>query len=237
MGVILGMRIGSRWLRDDDAPSSGVPRGMNGSLCVLVVGIAVGLLAGCGHDGARPGQQSVVPSSIPGHAAGATSVLTKNARDRPVWEQPELLAKYPVRAKRNPDGSYDYSDPKFENADLCKDIPPEFWKKRGYRVIGSEHSNSSTLKDCIVDDGDGDLSKAMTIGTEKRRRKDVVGRLVKQYRPGRFDQLVDSLDLPACIAYLETDIGRIGFAYGDDDKQMSEGQLCQKAGDHLKKVS
>ena len=37
----------------------------------------------------------------------------KNDGEVPLWERPEILAKYPVKAKKNPDGSYDYSDPPF----------------------------------------------------------------------------------------------------------------------------
>ena len=199
-------------------------------LRVLSVVVVVGVLAGCHHGG-----EGVKDVSTSGSATGARA--SQSPDDLPLWEQPELLAKYPVRAKKNPDGSYDYSDPKFENADLCKEVAPKFWTQRGYTTDGSDYSDVTTLKDCFVEDENKDVSTVIAIGTDKKKRKDVAGRLFKQYRPDRFDQIVDSLNSPACVAYVETDIGRIGVLYGDIEDTMSEAQLCEKARENLKKVS
>ena len=203
---------------------------MRGFVHVVSVVVVVGVLAGCHHGGG----DSAHSTSASGSATGAGA--SRSPDGLPLWEQPELLAKYPVRAKKNPDGSYDYSDPHFENADLCKDLPPHYWEKRGYSVLGPSYFDSVPVKDCLVDAGNKDLSKGVIIGTDKKQRKDVIGRLFKQYRPGRFDKVIMNTFPRTCVAYLETAIGRIGFAYGDDDEQVTEQMLCQKARENLKKV-
>ena len=197
------------------------------------VGLTVPLvLSGCSstHENRGTHHTNHTKQTAATHHVTATTTT-------PLWEQPELLAKYPVRAKKNPDGSYDYSDPHFENADLCKDLPPHYWEKRGYRITRSSFLKHVKAKDCFIDDGNEDPSQAVTIGTDKRERKDVVGRLFKQYRPGRFDQIADGFGLTICVAYVETQIGRVGFAYADDEDTMSEAQLCEKARENLAKVS
>ncbi|MDO4914342.1 hypothetical protein [Corynebacterium sp.] len=161
----------------------------------------------------------------------------KNNNEFPLWERPEILAKYPVKAKKNSDGSYDYSDPQFENADLCEDVSPGYWESKGYTVIGSDHIKLANLKDCAFLDEKRDLSKYLSISTDKRKYEDIAGRLYRKYSPGRFDQIIFSIRTPGCVAYVETSIGRIGFGYLDDEEKMSEEQLCQKAHDNLKKVS
>ena len=196
------------------------------------VGLTVPLvLSGCSstHENRGTHHTNHTKQTAATHHVTATTTT-------PLWEQPELLAKYPVRAKKNPDGSYDYSDPHFENADLCKDLPPHYWEKRGYSVLGPSYFDSVPVKDCLVDAGNKDLSKGVIIGTDKKQRKDVIGRLFKQYRPGRFDKVIMNTFPRTCVAYLETAIGRIGFAYGDDDEQVTEQMLCQKARENLKKV-
>ena len=197
---------------------------------VLSLVVVVGVLAGCHHGG-----EGVKDVSTSGSATGARA--SQSPDDLPLWEQPELLAKYPVRAKKNPDGSYDYSDPKFENADLCKDLPPHYWEKRGYRIEGSKNIESATLKDCWLSDHARDLSKAISIGTDKNEKRKVGGSLFKQYHPGRFDKIIKGYSPTGCIAFIETPIGRIGFGYMDDEEKMSEAQLCEKARENLKKVS
>ena len=198
---------------------------------MLSLVVVVGVLAGCHHGGG----DSAHSTSASGSATGAGA--SQSPDDLPLWEQPELLAKYPVRAKKNPDGSYDYSDPKFENADLCKDLPPHYWEKRGYETKGTNYVHSSTVKDCWIDDSNQDLSKGGTIGTDKRERKHVAGKLFKQYSPGRFDQVVMNMWPLLCTAYIETPIGRIGASYGSEDDKISEAQLCERAREILGKVS
>ena len=198
-------------------------------LRVLSVVVVVGVLAGCHHGG-----EGVKDVSTSGSATGAGA--SRSPDDLPLWEQPELLAKYPVRAKKNPDGSYDYSDPKFENADLCKDLPPHYWEKRGYKVSGSQQSKRATLKDCSLTDGTESFDEGASVSTDKRIRKNVGGKLFKQYYPGRFDQVIMNLWPPLCSAYIETSIGRIGFSYANDEENLSENELCERAHRFLEKV-
>ena len=223
-----GVYVGVAWWGKRQA-QQGVPV-RAGSAWLFSIAMVMGLVAGCHHGG-----EGVKDVSTSGSATGARA--SQSPDGLPLWEQPELLAKYPVRAKKNPDGSYDYSDPKFENADLCKDLPPHYWEKRGYMVDNSVNSKLAGLKDCWLDDGSENFSTAIAIATDKKKRKDVVGRLFKQYRPGRFDQIGNNFGFPTCIAYMESSIGRVGFSYTDMSQQASEGQLCHKARENLEKVS
>lgn len=102
------------------------------------------------------------PSSVPDETRSGKG----KQKDRPLWERPEVLAKYPVKAKKNPDGSYDYSDPRFENADLCGDAPPGYWEGLGYRVVGPDYIKFRTLKNCGLEIMDKGQERLIAVGTD-----------------------------------------------------------------------
>ncbi|MDO4914343.1 hypothetical protein [Corynebacterium sp.] len=155
----------------------------------------------------------------------------KNDGEVPLWERPEILAKYPVKAKKNPDGSYDYSDPNFENADLCVDAPPGYWETRGYQIIISKHLPYLTSKDCLlkkIPSADEDL--LFNFGTDARSKDRVSGTQVmvaSSSKYGRFDgEGSDS----QCILYLETQVGRVAAqVMNEDNSTHNYKYLCQKA--------
>lgn len=224
-------------------------RRKRGLLKFTCIAVAAWMLAGCHTTTDKSNEknsdlsETTVSSSVITHPPISSQSPVqqrsskKNDGEVPLWERPEILAKYPVKAKKNPDGSYDYSDPRFENADLCEDVPRGYWESKGYTVIGSDYIKLANLKDCAFLDEKRDLSKYLSISTDKRKYEDIAGRIYKKYNPGRFDQIIFSIRTPGCVAYVETSIGRIGFGYLDDEEKMSEEQLCQKANDNLKKVS
>lgn len=93
----------------------------------------------------------------------------KNDGEVPLWERPEILAKYPVKAKKNPDGSYDYSDPPFfENADLCEDAPPGYWESRGFIKKTSSKDEFLHFNDFLLKRVNETQHLLINFGTDRR---------------------------------------------------------------------
>lgn len=160
----------------------------------------------------------------------------KKQKGLPLWERPEVLAKYPVKAKKNPDGSYDYSDPRFENADLCEDAPPGYWEGLGYRVVGPDYIKLRTLKNCIIQIGDGNWSDGFGVTTDKLEKKQIIDRRSKWYSPSRYDQPKEVDGLKGCVSYIETPVGRVGFGYVDFDELMDFTRLCDISRKSLERI-
>lgn len=157
-------------------------------------------------------------------------------KDRPLWERPEVLAKYPVKAKKKPDGSYDYSDPRFENADLCEEAPPGYWEGLGYRVVGPDYIKLRTLKNCVLQIGDGNWSDGFGVTTDKLEKSQILDSRAKRYSPSRYDQPKGEDDLKGCVSYIETSIGRVGFGYVDFDQKSDYAQLCDISRKGLERI-
>ena len=92
----------------------------------------------------------------------------KDNDEVPLWERPEILAKYPVKAKKNPDGSYDYSDPRFENADLCEDAPPGYWESRGFIKKTSSKDEFLHFNDFLLKRVNETQHLLINFGTDRR---------------------------------------------------------------------
>jgi len=176
-------------------------------------------------------------------ATGSTSSGSEDTRPGkgrqngfPLWERPEVLAKYPVKAKKNPDGSYDYSDPRFENADLCEDAPPGYWEKLGYRVVRPDYIKFRTLKNCVLQIGDGNLSDGFGVTTDKLEKIKILDSRSKQYSSSRYDQPKEVDGLKGCVSYIETPIGRVGFGYVDFDEGADFTRLCDISRKGLERI-
>lgn len=154
----------------------------------------------------------------------------------PLWERPEVLAKYPVKAKKNPDGSYDYSDPRFENADLCEDAPPGYWEGLGYRVVGPHYIKFRTLKNCGLEFLDRGQEKFIAVGTDSLPKNNLTGRLYREYSPYRYDQIDELFGVKACISYLETPLGRVGVTDLAEFDYRDFKELCDDARRELERL-
>ena len=176
-------------------------------------------------------------------AAGSTSSVSEEIRSGkgkqkalPLWERPEVLAKYPVKAKKNPDGSYDYSDPRFENADLCEDAPPGYWEGLGYRVVGPHYIKFRTLKNCGLEFLDRGQEKFIAVGTDSLPKNNLTGRLYREYSPYRYDQIDELFGVKACISYLETPLGRVGVTDLAEFDYRDFKELCDDARRELERL-
>ena len=127
----------------------------------------------------------------------------KDNDEVPLWERPEILAKYPVKAKKNPDGSYDYSDPRFENADLCEDAPPGYWESRGFIKKTSSKDEFLHFNDCLLRETNETQSLLVDFGTDKRSREEVPGKRVENENPTTFTRWGRIVGDPHCVVYVD----------------------------------
>ncbi len=157
-------------------------------------------------------------------------------KDRPLWERPEVLAKYPVKAKKNPDGSYDYSDPRFENADLCEDAPPGYWEGLGYRSVGSDYIKFRKLKNCGLVIMDRGQERLIAAGTDSLPKNNLAGRIFREYSPYKYDQINEMFGVKACVSYLETPLGRVGVTDLAEFDPRDFKELCDDARSELERL-
>lgn len=157
-------------------------------------------------------------------------------KDRPLWERPEVFAKYPVKAKKNPDGSYDYSDPRFENADLCGDAPPGYWEGLGYRGVRPHYIKFRTLKNCGLEFINREQEKFIAVGTDSLPKNNLTGRLFKEYSPYRYDQIDELFGVKVCVSYLETPLGRVGVTDLAEFDTRDFKELCDDARSELERL-
>ncbi|WP_152646900.1 hypothetical protein [uncultured Corynebacterium sp.] len=150
----------------------------------------------------------------------------KNDDEVPLWERPEILAKYPVKAKKNPDGSYDYSDPLFENADLCEDAPPGYWESRGFIKKSSDKDEFLHFNDCLLRETNETQPLLMDFGTDKRSREEVPGKRVENENPTTFTRWRRIVGDPHCVVYTETQLGRVAVQAIDETQTLNEAELC-----------
>lgn len=176
-------------------------------------------------------------------ATGSTSFGSEDTRSGkekqkglPLWGRPEVLAKYPVKAKKNPDGSYDYSDPRFENADLCEDAPPGYWEGLGYRGVGPDYIKFRTLKNCGLQIIDRGQERLIAVGTDSLPKNKLSGRLFREYSPYRYDQINEMYDVKVCVSYLETPLGRVGVTDVAEFDPRDFKDLCDDARSELERL-
>lgn len=150
----------------------------------------------------------------------------KNNDEVPLWERPEILAKYPVKAKKNPDGSYDYSDPRFENADLCEDAPPGYWESRGFIKKTSSKDEFLHFNACLLRETNETQSLLVDFGTDKRSREEVPGKRVENENPTTFTRWGRIVGDPHCVVYTETQLGRVAVQAIDETQTLNEAELC-----------
>lgn len=151
----------------------------------------------------------------------------KNDDEVPLWERPEILAKYPVKAKKNPDGSYDYSDPRFENADLCEDAPPGYWESRGFIKKSSDKDEFLHFNDCLLKRVYETQPLLINFGTDRRSRKEVPGKRVENENPTTFTRWGSVVGDPHCVVYTETKLGRVAVQAIDETRTLSQKELCE----------
>lgn len=214
-----------------------------GLLEFTCIAMAVWMLAGCHTTTDKSSEmnsdlsETTLSSSVMTHPPISSQSPVekygskKNDDEVPLWERPEILAKYPVKAKKNPDGSYDYSDPRFENADLCEDAPPGYWESRGYEILISKHLPYLTSKDCLlrkVPSSDEDL--LFNFGTDARSKDRVSGTHVMVASSSKYGRFDGAGNDSQCILYLETQLGRVAAQVMNEDGSTHDHKfLCQKA--------
>lgn len=151
----------------------------------------------------------------------------KNNDEVPLWERPEILAKYPVKATKNTDGSYDYSDPRFENADLCEDAPPGYWESRGFIKKSSDKDEFLHFNDCLLKRVYETQPLLINFGTDRRSRKEVPGKRVENENPTTFTRWGSVVGDPHCVVYTETKLGRVAVQAIDETRTLSQKELCE----------
>lgn len=214
-------------------------RRKRGLLEFTCIAVAVWMLAGC-HT--TTDKSSEINSDL-SETTSSSSAMThppissqspveeygskKNNDEVPLWERPEILAKYPVKAKKNPDGSYDYSDPRFENADLCEDAPPGYWESRGFIKKSSDKDEFLHFNDCLLKRVYETQPLLINFGTDRRSRKEVPGKRVENENPTTFTRWGSVVGDPHCVVYTETKLGRVAVQAIDETRTLSQKELCE----------
>lgn len=209
-----------------------------GLLEFTCIAMAVWMLAGCHTTTDKSSEinsdlsETTLSSSVMTHPPISSQSPVqqrsskKNDDEVPLWERPEILAKYPVKAKKNPDGSYDYSDPLFENADLCEDAPPGYWESRGFIKKSSDKDEFLHFNDCLLRETNETQPLLMDFGTDKRSREEVSGKRVENENPTTFTRWGRIVGDPHCVVYTETQLGRVAVQAIDETQTLNEAELC-----------